>query len=178
VYVIIGGAGGIGMAYSRELIQCYRAQVIWIGRRPMDARIASLQQELAAFGPAPEYLQADAGDRAALAGARRQVRERHAPIDGIVHAAIVLADASLSTMNETTFRAALSAKVDVSVRLAQVFRGDAPDFVLFFSSMQSSLRSAGQSNYAAGCTFNDALAHALDRQWHYARTCRPLCLNT
>jgi hypothetical protein len=51
--------------------------------------------------------------------------------------------------------------VDVSVRLAQVFGGEGLEFVLFFSSLQSFTKAAGQSNYAAGCTFKDAFAHVL-----------------
>jgi polyketide synthase PksM len=82
-----------------------------------------------------------------------------------VHAAIVLLDRSLSQMDEARFVAALSAKVDVSVRLAQVFGRERLDFALFFSSMQSFTKAAGQSNYAAGCTFKDAFAQQLARHW-------------
>ena len=61
----------------------------------------------------------------------------------MVHAAIVLADQSLARMEEDRFRASLSAKVDVSVRLAQASAGEALDFVLFFSSLQSFTKAAG-----------------------------------
>jgi polyketide synthase PksM len=37
--------------------------------------------------------------------------------------------------------------------------------VLFFSSLQSFSRNPGQSNYAAGCTFQDAYAQALGQSW-------------
>jgi hypothetical protein len=40
-------------------------------------------------------------------------------------------------MEEERFNAALSAKVDVCVRLAQVFGEEPLDFVMFFSSTQS-----------------------------------------
>ena len=68
-------------------------------------------------------------------------------------------------MDEGRFRAALAAKMDVSVRMAQVFQHEALDFVLCFSSLQSFSKSPGQSNYAAGCTFKDAFAHYLARHW-------------
>src|SRR5205085_6715319 len=84
----------------------------------------------------------------------------HATIHGIVHSAIVLLDKSLANMDEERFRAGLAAKVDVCVRMAQVFRDEPLDFVLLFSSMAALLKSAGQSNYAAGCAFKDAFAHA------------------
>ena len=68
-------------------------------------------------------------------------------------------------MTEDQLAASLAAKVDGSVRLAQVFAADAPDFVLFFSSVQSFFRNPGQGNYAAGCTFQDAFARLLAQHW-------------
>ena len=48
-------------------------------------------------------------------------------------------------MDEGRFRAGLAAKMDVSVRIAQVFQHEALDFVLCFSSLQSFSKSpAGQ----------------------------------
>src|SRR6185295_7885259 len=55
----------------------------------------------------------------------------------------------------------LQAKVDGGVRLWEVFGREGLDFVLFFSSLQSYTKAAGQSNYAAGCTFSDAYAQWL-----------------
>ena len=39
VYVVIGGAGGIGEVWSRFMIETYEARIVWIGRRPQDAAI-------------------------------------------------------------------------------------------------------------------------------------------
>ena len=68
-------------------------------------------------------------------------------------------------MEESGFKESLSAKVDVSVRLGQVFEKEELDFVLFFSSMQSFSKAPGQSNYAAGCVFKDTFAHQLGNEW-------------
>ena len=165
VYVVIGGAGGIGEAWSEYMIRAYRAQIVWIGRRPLDGSIRNKQDRLARLGPAPLYIEADATDRWALERAYARIKQEHAQVHGVVHSAIVLSDKSLARMEEASFVAALSAKVDVSVRLAQVFCEDPLDFVLFFSSVLSFDKPAGQSNYAAGCAFKDAFAHALGRIW-------------
>ncbi|MCQ4167750.1 SDR family NAD(P)-dependent oxidoreductase, partial [Tahibacter harae] len=165
VYVLLGGAGGIGEVYSEYLITRYRAQVVWLGRRAADAAIAAKIARLGQHGPAPLYLQADATDAAALAAACAQIRARYGAIHGLVHSAIVLADQSLAQMDEARFRASLAAKVDASVQLARAFGGEALDFVLFFSSLQSFSKAPGQSNYAAGCTFSDAYAQQLRQAW-------------
>ncbi|MEC5160165.1 MULTISPECIES: SDR family NAD(P)-dependent oxidoreductase [unclassified Janthinobacterium] len=167
VYVVIGGAGGIGAAWSEHMIRTHAAAIVWIGRRPLDAQIQGKIEALAAFGPAPEYIAADAADADALEGAYQRIRQRHGRVHGVVNAAIVLADKSLGNMDEARFRAGLAAKVDVSVRLAQVFGREELDFMLFFSSLQSFSKAAGQSNYAAGCTFKDAFGLQLGRSQAY-----------
>ncbi|HET8774719.1 MAG TPA: type I polyketide synthase, partial [Thermoanaerobaculia bacterium] len=168
VYVVIGGAGGIGAVFSRYMIERYQAHMIWIGRQSYSAAIEEKINALAPLGPAPLYLSADAADPAALAEARRTILEIHPTIHGVVHSAIVLRDQSLARMDEATFRAGFSAKVDVSVNMDRVFGEDALDFMLFFSSIISVIKSPGQSNYAAGCTFKDAFAHRLQQQRAHA----------
>jgi len=165
VYVVIGGAGGLGALWSRFMLEKYGAHIIWIGRRPKDAGIQAKLDDLARLGPPPVYLSADATDRQALQRAYAEIKRRYPRIHGVIHAAIVLQDKGLAGMDETRFRAGLAAKVEVCVRLAQVFEQEELDFTLFFSSLESFAKSPGQSNYAAGCTFKDAFARAMARHW-------------
>ncbi|TKI59285.1 SDR family NAD(P)-dependent oxidoreductase [Brevibacillus antibioticus] len=165
VYVVIGGAGGIGEVWSEYMIRTYAAQIVWIGRRSQDAAIEAKRIALSKLGPAPHYIAADATDRQSLERAYGEIKARYGQVDGIVHSAIVLADSSLANMEEEQFRASLAAKVDVSVRMAQVFGEEPLDFVMIFSSVNAFLKAAGQSNYVAGCTFTDAFAQRLAREW-------------
>ncbi|XXR37670.1 SDR family NAD(P)-dependent oxidoreductase [Sorangium sp. So ce375] len=165
VYVVIGGAGGIGEVWSETMIRRYQAQIVWIGRRPQDAAIQAKIDKLSAHGPAPVYLSADAADLERMRWACREIKQRFGQIHGVVHSAIVLLDQSLANMDEGRFRASLSAKVDVTVRMAQAFQGEPLDFALFFSSLNSFTRGPGQSNYVAGCVFKDAFAQALAGEW-------------
>jgi hypothetical protein len=45
--------------------------------------------------------------------------------------------------------------------MVQLFRGEPLDFMLFFSSISSFIKSGGMSGYSAGCTFQDAYARTL-----------------
>ncbi|WP_161624828.1 non-ribosomal peptide synthetase [Streptomyces spectabilis] len=169
VYVVIGGAGGIGELWSRYMVDRYRATIVWIGRSPLadgvEERLADLAERARAAGAAaPSYVRADARDHASLRAAHTRIKRDHPRVDGVVHSAIVLADKTLAHMDEDRFRAALASKVDVGVRVADVFAAEPLDFLLFFSSVESFVRAPGQANYAAGCTFKDALAHALNRR--------------
>ncbi|AVR08006.1 SDR family NAD(P)-dependent oxidoreductase [Burkholderia thailandensis] len=165
VYLLIGGAGGLGVVYSEYLIRRYGAQVIWVGRRERDADIDAAVARLAALGPAPVYRRADAADPAALRAVCDDARARFGALHGVVHAAMVLADRSLARMTQQTLRAALVPKIDVARSMAAVLLPAADlDFMLFFSSMNAFTTQPGQGNYAAGCTFVDAFAHALRAQ--------------
>jgi polyketide synthase PksM len=165
VYVILGGAGGLGEVFSEHLARNYGAHVVWIGRRPCDETIERKIRRIGEVGPAPLYVQADASRREDLERAYAAIKQRHGTINGIVHSAIVLLDKGLASMDEERFCASLEAKVEASVHLAEVFGEEPLDFLLFFSSLQSFARARGQANYAAGCTFKDAFAHMLARSW-------------
>ncbi|MCC1493267.1 SDR family NAD(P)-dependent oxidoreductase [Cognatishimia sp. F0-27] len=158
VHVVIGGAGGVGQIWTEHVVENAGAQVVWLGRSPVDATIAAAQDRIAATGPRPVYIQADARNPAAMAAARGEILARFRRISGVVHSAITLADATVARMDADTLERAASAKIDTTVALFDTFAQDKPDFVLFFSSVQSFARMPGQGNYAAGCTFADHFA--------------------
>jgi polyketide synthase PksN len=164
VYVLIGGAGGIGEAWTEWAIRAYAARVAWVGRRALDPSLLAKLDRLAALGPRPIYVQADAADEASLARARDTIRRELGGIDGVIHAAMVLRDRTLANLSEQAFSEALFAKVATATHTAQVFRDERLDFLVFFSAFNSFFRSAGQSNYVAGCNFVDALALHLARK--------------
>ena len=168
VYVVIGGAGGLGEVWSRMMIERYQASIVWIGRRELDATISAKLAALGAVGPAPTYVRADASNRSSLQSAYEAIKRKHARIHGVVHSAVVLQDASLANMSEERFLAGLASKLDVSVRMAEVFEAEPLELVLFFSSILAFEKPPGQGNYAAGCTFSDAFASLLNRHWSCA----------
>jgi len=161
VYVVIGGAGGLGEVWSRFMIERFQARLVWIGRRAADAEIEGRIAALGRLGTAPLYVQADAANLASLQAAAEAIKLRYPAIHGVVHSALVLQDQSLMNMDLPRFASSLSAKVDVSVNMDKVFGEADLDFMLFFSSMISFFKTPGQSNYAAGCAFKDSFARHL-----------------
>ena len=167
VYVVIGGAGGVGEVWSRFMIENYQAKLVWIGRRECDSTIQEKINSMGRLGHAPLYVQADATNFAALEQAFKAIQETYPAIHGVVHSAIVLHDQSLARMEEAGFRATLTPKVHISVNMDRVFGEQKLDFMLFFSSLISFVRSPGQSNYSAGCTFKDSFAQKLQQDRAY-----------
>ncbi|MBU1082661.1 MAG: SDR family NAD(P)-dependent oxidoreductase, partial [Spirochaetes bacterium] len=158
VYLIIGGSGGIGIHLSEHLIRTVDAKIIWIGRRKLTPAIQGQMDRLKTMGTAPLYICADASDKTALAAALEEIKACYKSLDGIVHSAVGEMDTSLAKTDENRFRRILSAKVDTSFRIAQVFKEEPLDFVLFFSSICSFTKDSGKIGYAAGSTFMDAFA--------------------
>lgn len=167
VYVVIGGAGGLGEVWSRTMIENYDAKIVWIGRRNIDESIQEKIDSLAKYGHPPIYLTADATQTQSLQTAFDSIAKMYPHIHGVLHSAIVLKDQMLASMSEDTFRASLSAKVDVSVNIDRIFGQCDLDFILFFSSIVSFFKTPGQSNYAAGCTFKDTYASYLGSKYSY-----------
>lgn len=167
VYVVIGGAGGIGEVWSRFMIENCQAKMVWIGRRECNSTIQEKINSMARLGHVPLYISADATKLDALEQAVKTIRETYPTIHGVVHSAIVLHDQSIARMEEAAFRAGLAAKVDTSVNMDRVFGNQELDFMLFFSSIVSFVKSPGQSNYSAGCTFKDSFAQKLQQERSY-----------
>lgn len=164
-YVIIGGAGALGAVISEYLIRRYRAQVVWLGRRPRDARVeAAIARASGPDGPAPLYLRCDATDLASLRAAKDETVRRFGAVHGVIHSGLVFAGASLARMSEAQFEDVLRGKVDASVRCMQVFGGESLDFALFLSSINSYLKAIKQADYAAACTFLDSFARTVRRR--------------
>lgn len=167
VYVVIGGAGGLGEVWSRTMIENCDAKIIWIGRRNLDQKIQDKIDNLSRYGHPPHYISADATDVDSLRNALKQIVNVYPKIHGVLHSAIVLKDQMLAGMTEDIFRVSLAAKVNVSEAIDQVFGQCDLDFILFFSSIVSFMKTPGQSNYAAGCTFKDNYAAYLGSKHAY-----------
>ena len=164
VYIIVGGAGGLGVAISEYLIKTYQAQIIWLGRRQKDSSIEKNIQLLSKFGSVPMYVQADATSADSLAKAHTEIRQHFDNINGLIQSAMILDSASLDKMTEQQFHDVLAAKVDVSARLVEEFKDNQLDFVLLMSTINSYLKAMGQSNYSAACTFKDGFSLRLDHE--------------
>ena len=168
VYVILGGAGGLGEITSACLIERYDAQIIWLGRRKLNEEIQQKIDRLSQIGTAPFYITANAKNPKSLGRALQTIKRRYIKVNGVFHSAIVLRDQGVRTMTEETFCSVYDPKAEGSVNLVGVFKVEELDFMCFYSSIQSVVGAAGQSNYAAGSTFEDAYAKSLENEFTFA----------
>lgn len=164
-YVLLGGAGGIGKTTTAYLVENYQAQVIWLGRRPLDKTIAQAQDEIAQKGIRPIYIQCDANNLTDLLNARTIINDEYnLSVNGLFHSAIVLNDKLMKNMSEEDFIQSFAVKAIASQHLIDAFKEETLDFICFYSSVQSQWNAPGQANYSAGCTYKDSFAHSLRTQ--------------
>ncbi len=80
------------------------------------------------------------------------------PLTAIVHAAGVLADGTIESLNRESLDRVLRAKVGGAVNLHELTRDRPLSAFIQFSALAGTLGTAGQANYAAANAFLDGLA--------------------
>ncbi|MCX5200070.1 SDR family NAD(P)-dependent oxidoreductase [Streptomyces sp. NBC_00237] len=153
--LITGGTGGLGAVIARHLVAEHGVRhLLLAGRRGPDAPGAvQLRDELREAGAEVTLARCDAADRDALAAllAEHDVR-------AVVHAAGVVDNGVLATLDADKVDRVLRPKVDAAWNLHELTRDtDLSAFVLL-SSTAGLLVGGGQANYAAANTFLDGLA--------------------
>ncbi|WP_329101452.1 SDR family NAD(P)-dependent oxidoreductase [Micromonospora sp. NBC_01699] len=159
-YLITGGFGGLGLRVARWLAERGATQLVLVGRSGASAAAQPTLNELADAGVRVATFAADVTDPAEVARVLDHVRAHLPPLRGVVHAAGVLDDGILLQQTGQRYRRVTRPKVDAAWHLHTQTGVDPLDFFVLFSSVTSVLGSPGQSSYAAGNAFLDALAHA------------------
>ncbi|MEV7775552.1 SDR family NAD(P)-dependent oxidoreductase [Kitasatospora sp. NPDC086791] len=159
VYLITGGAGGLGALFARDIAErTSGARIVLTGRAPLDGRKEELLRELRESGAEARYEPADVADRAAVEALVGRTVERFGRIDGVLHAAGFLKDGFVLRKSEEDFASVLAPKVAGLVNLDRATRALDLGFLAVFSSVAGALGNVGQSDYAAANAFMDAYA--------------------
>lgn len=103
-----------------------------------------------------------------LSAVLQTCNETMPPIRGCINGIMNLQDSIFETMTHEQWSATVSSKVTASWNLHSLLPRDI-DFFILLSSLSGVYGAVGQSNYAAGCTFQDALARARTEAGGYGR---------
>ncbi len=157
--LITGGTGRLGALLARHLVHRWGVRSVLLASRrgPEAAGAGELESELTAAGAYARVAACDVSNREELQRLLDLVPGEY-PLRGVVHAAGVLDDGVIDSLDEERLDRVLGPKVDAAWHLHELTeRLDLSMFVLF-SSAAGVLGSPGQSNYAAANSFLDALA--------------------
>ncbi|WP_438018415.1 SDR family NAD(P)-dependent oxidoreductase [Sorangium sp. So ce315] len=154
VYLITGGAGGLGLIIAREIARKVKdATLVLAGR----SRRGEVEPALG-YGAKVEYRVLDVADAAAVEASVRDIVRRHGRLSGIVHSAGVLRDGFVIHKTHEAFRAVLAPKVRGAVHLDRATRDLPLDFFILFASVSGVFGNLGQSDYALANAFMDRFA--------------------
>ena len=173
-YLVTGAFGALGRLLCRTLARRGARRLILVGRTPLPAREqwhdlapesppernAAFLRELEALGAEPVPVALDITDETALAAWLAEYRRLgHPPVRGVFHLAGQVRDTLAADMDREAFDAVHGPKVLGAFALHRQLAGEPLDHFVLFASIASLLTTAGQTNYAAGNAFLDALAH-------------------
>ena len=181
VYWITGGLGGIGLTVARRLANDSRARLVLLARSELppretwddwlrlhahgdgtSKRIRSVR-ELEELGAEVLVVTGDVTNVSRMREVVSEARARFGPLNGVVHAAGVLADAPLVGRRQDGIEQVLGPKLHGTLVLDEVLSGEDLDFFVTFSSTSAWLGPAGQVDYVAANAFLDAYAARRDK---------------
>jgi myxalamid-type polyketide synthase MxaE and MxaD len=158
-YLVSGGLGGIGLRVAAWLAARGAGGVVLLGRQPATAfQVEAVERLCGAGGCRIVCLSCDVSDLESLVALRGDALATLPPIRGVLHAAGVLADASLPNQDGARFETVARAKLDGSWCLHEFTKDDPVELMVFFSSVSAAFGAPGQANYAAANGFMDGLA--------------------
>jgi len=155
-YFLVGLTGDVGLSLLFFMQSSGARHVAVASRRPtVDAAVL---RHLKRRGLNVSVFSLDISDKDALRKVHQQMLDTMPPIKGVVNAAMVLRDASFSSMSFHDFSAVLQPKVQGTMNLDELFYSNPLEFFITFSSISSVVGLAGQANYGAANMFTASLA--------------------
>jgi acyl transferase domain-containing protein/acyl carrier protein len=157
--MITGGTRGLGALLARHMAADLGVErLLLVSRSGLEAEGAEdLRDSLEELGCEVRVAACDVSDRAELEELIDSIPGEH-PLTMVVHAAGVLDDGLIESLDGERLSRVLTPKVDAAVNLHELTERLGLGELVLFSSVAGSFGNPGQANYAAANAFLDALA--------------------
>lgn len=174
-YLVPGGLGGVGRSILMWLASRGAKHLIVPSRSGASSSAASqVVSSLHSQGVNVIVPKCNVAEEAELAALLADVKQTMPKVKGVINCAMVLDNAVFVNMTFQQWSGAIRAKVDASLNLHRLLPSHGPaglDFFVHLASLAGVNGQMASANYAAGCTFQDALARhypgttVLDMGW-------------
>lgn len=158
-YLITGGLGELGLEVARWLVARGARQLVLVSRGAPTGPQLEVVEELRRSGAQVSCLAGDVSSPEQTSKILEHISDLMPPLRGIVHAAGIVDNHTLATLDWDACARVFAAKVRGAWNLHQQTVGDELDFFVLFSSAAVILGASGQANYVAANAFLDSLAH-------------------
>ncbi|MEL6559560.1 MAG: SDR family NAD(P)-dependent oxidoreductase, partial [Bacteroidota bacterium] len=150
VYLITGGAGGLGKITTQHLLQNEEITLILTGRRKASDLNIKGDDRL-------HYFTCDVSDANAVDELIGQVIDQFGKLNGVIHSAGIVADDFIINKTHQQIDDVLSPKISGTQNLDHATRFLDLDFFICYSALSGFLGNLGQSDYASANTYQDYL---------------------
>ena len=159
VYLITGGAGGLGLIVAEAIAGAARnSTLILTGRSEPAADKQARMERLMELGSQVEYHRVDVADYDAVVKLIERIMSRHGKLTGVIHSAGLIRDNFIIKKTAEELHQVFAPKVAGVVNLDEATRTLSLDHFICFSSVAGLLGNPGQADYAAANAFMDAYA--------------------
>ncbi|KAE8150558.1 hypothetical protein BDV25DRAFT_172048 [Aspergillus avenaceus] len=163
-YLVAGGLGGIGKAILAWMVDKGARYLIVPSRSgSSSSQSAKFIAELASRGVQIAAPRCDVSSATDLEAMLQEHAATMPPIKGCINATMAIHDAIFENMTHSQWSLSIQSKVHTSWNLHQLLPKDL-DFFILLSSLMGIYAEPSQSNYAAGCAFQDTLARSRSAQ--------------
>ncbi|WBQ05910.1 type I polyketide synthase [Kribbella sp. CA-293567] len=158
-YLVVGGLRGAGLRTARWLVDQGARHLVLTSRSGPDDAARDELREMAAQGTDLRILPADVAELGRMTEVFAEIRETMPPLRGVIHAAGIHDDDSITELTADRFLAVMPPKVLGAWNLHALTKDLDLDFFTLYSSAASLIGSPEQGNYAAANAYLDGLAH-------------------
>jgi NADPH:quinone reductase-like Zn-dependent oxidoreductase/NAD(P)-dependent dehydrogenase (short-subunit alcohol dehydrogenase family)/acyl carrier protein len=158
-YIVTGGLGGLGLFLAEGMAAAGSGRIVLTARSQPNPTVRKTIARIRASGA---DIQVECGNIAEPATATRLVEVATAtwlPVRGVLHAAAVVEDATLTNITDELIDRDWAPKVRGAWNLHNATAGQPLDWFCSFSSAAALLGSPGQGAYAAPNSWLDAFTH-------------------
>lgn len=158
IYVITGGAGGLGLLFAKHLALTCKARLILAGRSVPSAALKSKIKELESLGAQVIYVQTDISKRQDVDELIERAKQQFGALNGVIHCAGILRDGFVLKKTIDEFKQVIAPKVLGGLYLDNATKDMNLDFFVLFASMAGTFGNVGQGDYAYANSFLDYFA--------------------
>jgi NADPH:quinone reductase-like Zn-dependent oxidoreductase len=164
-HLITGAFGGFGLETARWLARRGARHIVMLGRSgPATPEAKTTLAELKQSGVIVRAEACDVAEIGALDSVFKTVSSQLPPLSGIIHAAMVLEDATIANLSAEQFDHVARPKVAGVENLDQLTRDIELDYFVLFSSATTFIGNPGQAAYVAANAYMEGVARRRRQQ--------------
>ena len=158
-YLITGGTKGLGLLFAEYLADKGAKHLVLLSRGETSDENIKKIEALRELGTEVKVVKADVTKKEELKKVIDEIKASGQKLKGIIQSAGILDDGIITNQTKEKFDRVLAPKIPGSWYLSELTKEMDLDFFIMFSSIASTIGSAGQSNHSAANAFLDSFAY-------------------